>query len=131
MEERQQPELNAYLIIFFNERVLILQRTNAIWEFPGGGVDFGEHPEKAAFREAKEETGLTIHNLKFLGISSAVYEKQGKQKHSIYLVYKGDADKEDFKLGPEHIQGRWVSLHELDFMKLGYNARDAAEMLKI
>ena len=29
------------------------------WTLPGGGVEFGEHPDAAVLRELGEETGLT------------------------------------------------------------------------
>jgi 8-oxo-dGTP diphosphatase len=30
------------------------------WEFPGGKVEFGEHPEETAVRETKEESGYIV-----------------------------------------------------------------------
>ena len=30
------------------------------WEFPGGKIDFGETPEEACIREAKEESGVEV-----------------------------------------------------------------------
>jgi 8-oxo-dGTP pyrophosphatase MutT (NUDIX family) len=30
------------------------------WSFPGGGLDEGETPDRAAVREIREETGLTV-----------------------------------------------------------------------
>lgn len=36
-------------------------------EFPGGVIEKGEDPEKAAMRELKEETGYTASSLVFLG----------------------------------------------------------------
>lgn len=37
------------------------------WQFPQGGVDAGEAPELAMFRELKEEIGLGRHDVKILG----------------------------------------------------------------
>jgi 8-oxo-dGTP pyrophosphatase MutT (NUDIX family) len=31
---------------------------NGMWEFPGGGLDFGETPQECIIREMKEEAGL-------------------------------------------------------------------------
>lgn len=123
-------ELNVYLVPILGDRTLILQRKNGVWEFPGGGVDFGEHPEKAAMRETEEETGLKARNLVLLGITSAVYKKDGADKHSVYIIYRGEVDSDRFKLGPEHSEGRWISLTELEYIKLGFNAQDIVDFLK-
>ena len=37
------------------------------WALPGGGVKHNESYEQAAVREALEEIGLKIHNLRYLG----------------------------------------------------------------
>ncbi len=39
-------------------------------EFPGGVIDEGESPEKAAARELKEETGFIAQTLTYLGCAS-------------------------------------------------------------
>jgi len=128
--KKPAPELNVYLVPVHGNMVLLLKRRHTeFWEFPGGGVDFGEEPLFSAKRELKEETGLEATGIEFVGITSAVYEKEGKEKHSVYLVYKGEVGGEGFSLGLEHEEGRWVSMDEVKFMKLGLNCEDIPGML--
>ncbi len=51
-------------IILFNDakdQVLLIKRRDIdVWVLPGGGVDAGETPERAALREAEEETGCRV-----------------------------------------------------------------------
>jgi len=125
----KSPELNVYVVPFHQDKVLLLRTPGGIWEFPGGGVDFGESPEQAAARECKEEAGLAPKNLKLLGVTSAAYEKDGKPKHSVYIVYRGDIGSDFFSLSKEHEEGRWMTLPEVRFLKLGLNVEDIPAML--
>ena len=52
------------------------------WELPGGFVDPGETPEKAAVRELKEETGYGVKKLQPLG---AFYPSFGSTNEKIWL----------------------------------------------
>jgi ADP-ribose pyrophosphatase YjhB (NUDIX family) len=122
-------ELNVYLVLSNEGRLLLLKREDGFWEFPGGGVGWGERPEDASVRETKEETGLTPDNVSFLAITSATYEKGGDEKHSIYIVYKGNARGSDVRLSREHSEFRWVMPHEAKYMKLGLNAEPVLELL--
>ncbi|MEP6343428.1 MAG: RNA pyrophosphohydrolase [Maricaulaceae bacterium] len=38
-----------------------------IWQFPQGGIDSGETPEQAAYRELHEETGLQKSHIEVIG----------------------------------------------------------------
>ena len=42
------------------------------WEFPGGGVEFGENLEDAVIREIKEEHGIELEILEFLSCESVI-----------------------------------------------------------
>lgn len=60
-------------IVIFNEKndiLFIHNRRYTIghleWEIPAGKMEEGESPESAARREAKEETGCELQNLKYL-----------------------------------------------------------------
>src|SRR6185503_9521956 len=54
--------LAAYGVIRRDGRVLLCRVSQGnlgagLWTLPGGGLEFGEHPEVAAVREVEEETG--------------------------------------------------------------------------
>ncbi|WP_420813294.1 RNA pyrophosphohydrolase [Pararobbsia silviterrae] len=54
--------LNARNEVFWGKRL----REHS-WQFPQGGIKFGENPMQAMYRELHEETGLMPHHVKVLG----------------------------------------------------------------
>jgi ADP-ribose pyrophosphatase YjhB (NUDIX family) len=67
--------------------VVLIQRKNEPlgWALPGGFVDYGETLEQAAAREAKEETGLDVRNLRQLHSYSD--PKRDPRGHTISTVF--------------------------------------------
>lgn len=55
------------------------------WGPPSGHIDFSETPEETARRETEEETGVTIDNMVFLGVTNDVFENE--QKHYVTLWF--------------------------------------------
>ncbi|MBT3603881.1 MAG: NUDIX hydrolase [Candidatus Latescibacteria bacterium] len=68
------PKVAAGVIVTLNDEVVLLKRNIepgfGKWVFPGGYVDAGEPPEKAAVREAWEEVGLDVELDSLLGVFS-------------------------------------------------------------
>jgi len=123
MEKTQ--DFDAMVILKNDEGEFLLLKRNEppVWEFPGGGIDWGESPEDAARREVKEECGLKIEVGKSLGTTSAVFEKKGKLKHAVYIVFEGKIVSGKPKISPEHSEFKWVKEKELGEMELGHNSK--------
>ncbi len=62
MQAFKNPLLTVDIIIEYQGGIILIKRRNPPpgWAIPGGFVDYGESLEKAAVREAKEETGLDV-----------------------------------------------------------------------
>lgn len=59
--------------------ILLIKRTdNNCWGLPGGSCELGETFEQAAIREAREEAGLAVHNLRLFNVFS------GEEMHFVY-----------------------------------------------
>lgn len=63
MTEHKKPVPTVDIIIELPEGIVLIQRKNPPkgWAIPGGFVDYGESLERAAVREAKEETSLDVN----------------------------------------------------------------------
>jgi 8-oxo-dGTP diphosphatase len=114
----------ATAIIKKGDKFLMLKRSKrnktyaGLWQFPEGGVEFGESPEQALRRELKEETGLKARKAKLLGVraSSIEYFHQ-KLWHFIRVFYLVETTGK-IRLSGKHDESGWFSKNELKRLKL-------------
>ena len=123
-------ELNACVAIKdATGRVLLFKRRDTgVWELPGGGIEWGETPEQAAEREGREETGMNVKVGELITITSATYEKNGQEKHSIYIAYTATGEGEARDSG-EHSEHSWFFPRESQWLKLAHNTKPVMEKL--
>ena len=102
--------------------ILLLQTAyNKEWAPPKGHVDPGESDLDTAFRETKEEAGISkcdisIHNdfkkeLHYVIKKSVYVEDVNKQKTSVYFLGKVNGN-QDVTLSEEHISYKWVTFED-------------------
>jgi ADP-ribose pyrophosphatase YjhB (NUDIX family) len=88
VEVYQNPIPTVDIIIEIKSKgIVLIRRKNPPygWAIPGGFVDYGESLEKAAVREAKEETNLNVKLIRqFYTYSDP---KRDPRHHSISTVY--------------------------------------------
>ena len=92
VKEYKNPFPTVDIIIRIAGKIVLVERRNPPhgWALPGGFVDYGESLEQAAAREALEETGLTIKNLRQFRAYSA--PDRDPRFHSVSMVFIADAE---------------------------------------
>jgi 8-oxo-dGTP diphosphatase len=83
----RNPTPTVDIIIRIGGQVVLIERKNAPlgWALPGGFVDYGESLEQAAAREAAEETGLELAELRQFRAYSA--PDRDPRQHNISFVF--------------------------------------------
>ncbi len=117
-------------IIRKGEKVLIAQRKKDSvleankWEFPGGKVEYLEHPRDCLVREIMEELGINIKVQSLFNIDSHVYEKDGEKYHIILITFLAEYLLGEVK-NKDCQDSKWVCIEELgsyDFAQADKNA---------
>lgn len=85
----KMPGVGVAVFIWKDGKFLMGGRRGAhgdgTWSIPGGHLEMNESWEDCAKREAMEETGLKIKNVRFLAITNDVMENEGKHYISIWM----------------------------------------------
>ncbi len=117
------------VIINSEGKFLIIQRASdndvypSLWDIPGGTLETGEDPKEGAIREIKEETGLTVSDLKLFTYTSNIDKEKGIQ--FIRLIFKATYDSGDVKLNPrEHQDYGWINISDIDDYGMVYYLPD-------
>jgi 8-oxo-dGTP diphosphatase len=95
---RGRTRVGGYALCTDEAGRILLARLSAIevdvgaWTLPGGGIEFGEHPDDAVIRELEEETGLVGEIDELAGLFSHVYRRSpaagGADLHFLGILYR-------------------------------------------
>ena len=120
-----EPKVGVAIIITKNDQVLLMKRKGihgkGTWSTPGGHLEFGETPEQCAAREAIEEVGLDVVDIRFRAITNDMFDTTGK--HYITIWMEGNSISNDPVIAAEDEVAEigwfaWKSLPEPLFLSL-------------
>ena len=84
------PKVGIGVIIIKDRKFLMGWRKakhgSGTWCPPGGHLEFGESLEDCARRETLEETGISIRNVRFAGVTNDIWEDEGKHYITITML---------------------------------------------
>ncbi len=103
------------------KRILLVKRAyepeKGYWDIPGGIIEAGEVIEDAAVREVKEETGLEVKIIDFLGVSNEITE--GRDWKIVLLIFKAEFLGGDVTLDENEVsEFKWLDKKSLQKEKL-------------
>jgi NAD+ diphosphatase len=112
-------------------RVLFVRRAKeparGLLGVPGGFVDIGESAEDSARREATEETGVEVEDLRFLGSWPNLYEWRGVVYPVVDLYFTGRARKGSTASARHEVdEVLWLRLDEVQPEALAFPTTRAA-----
>jgi ADP-ribose pyrophosphatase YjhB (NUDIX family) len=89
--KHRNPIPTVDIIIEIKGQIVLIKRKNPPrgWAIPGGFIDYGESAEAAAEREAKEETGLEVRNIKQFHTYSD--PSRDPRHHTVSVVFVAQA----------------------------------------
>ena len=107
------------LIINDNNEILLLKRSGKIrnedgfWSKPGGSVEFGEKVTDAIKREIKEELGVDIELLQFLGYNDHIIPDENQHWVAIHYLAKIINGTPENLEPNKHSEIKWFPINDL------------------
>jgi len=105
----------AGALVIRDGRVLLVRRAQAPfagwWDVPGGYLEYDEHPEDAARRELREETGYEIRITGLVGIYPSQYGPEGQR--TLDLIYLAEIASGEERVGSDALEIGWFAAGEL------------------
>ena len=138
MSEIGRTRVAAYAVCIDGADRILLCRiapsvvAGEVWTLPGGGLEFGESPERAVLRELSEETGQAGEIVSLVEVNDRLIDKRRSGPlHAIRIVYRvriTGGDLRDETAGSTDACA-WFTIEETRRLHLGDLARRAIDLV--
>ena len=118
--------IDARGLVFAGQRI---DSPSPAWQMPQGGIDEGETPREAAYRELWEETGVTRDKVEFVGkthgwvtydlppeLLGTVWGGKYRGQRQKWFLFRFKGQDADVKIASEHPEfstWRWILVDEM------------------
>lgn len=142
-EPRRLQRLAAYALCTNGDAILLSRialgataDADGMWTLPGGGVEFGEDPRRAAIRELAEESGLAGEIVELVDVDSAAgtftdpHDGLPTDFHGVRIIYRVRITGGELRdeVGGSSDRAAWVRASDLDSLPLVGLARLGARL---
>ena len=112
------------VILDEHRRLLVARRAKepakGTLDLPGGFTENGETAELALSREVYEETGINVHQMKYLFSEPNLYPYSGIDIHTMDLFFEVNVDSSVFFKGQDDVaELMWIPFDELQISQFG------------
>ena len=112
------PEATAGAVCVDDDgRILLARRAapvfNGAWDLPGGFLEENEHPLDCLRRELREETGLEIEPLDFLGVWMDHYSEDESGPSTLNLYWRARIAEGELDAADDVSELRWFAPPDL------------------
>ena len=103
--------------------MLLIKRKNSpfkgFWALPGGFVEYGETVEQSAVREAREETGISVHLKKLVGVYSD--PDRDPRGHTVSICFLAKPAGGTVKPSTDAVDAAYFTLNSIHSMELAFD----------
>lgn len=97
-------EIIARAVILRGDKILLCKRKDRDYYFlPGGHIEFEEQAEVALAREMKEELGVDLGDINFIGVSENIFRQDEKLRHELNIVFSAQVGIENTESMEGHL----------------------------